>query len=182
MIYIVSKKRKLDNIIKEYPTAIICDITSKSPNSLVRLSPFFPHGGIPVPFSPGLFSQSVEGVWQGLKVFENADVSLDVLEIASMSGIKRTCKKYGRVIGHRKGYYSNEIINYVSAKHEIYIPTYIWMLENKSLDIVQRMAKSANEHDIVLLDYNTCEDFDSPSQPLSHAAILKKYITEHFHI
>ena len=32
------------------------------------LSPFYPHGGIPIPFSGSVTSQSVEGIWQGLKV------------------------------------------------------------------------------------------------------------------
>ena len=50
MIYIVSKRRKLDSIKKQYPNAIICDVTSTSPNSLVKLSPFYPHMNIPIPF------------------------------------------------------------------------------------------------------------------------------------
>ena len=52
MIYIVSKRKKLDSIKKQYPNAIICDVTSTSPNSLVKLSPFYPHMNIPIPFSP----------------------------------------------------------------------------------------------------------------------------------
>jgi len=39
----------------------------------IKFSPFYPHGGIPVPFAPGYFSETVEGIWQGLKVFEKAD-------------------------------------------------------------------------------------------------------------
>ena len=52
MIYIVSKRKKLDSIKKQYPNAIICDVTSTSPNSLVKLSPSYPHMNIPIPFSP----------------------------------------------------------------------------------------------------------------------------------
>ena len=50
MIYIVSKRRNLDSIKKQYPNAIICDVTSTSPNTLVKLSPFYPHMNIPIPF------------------------------------------------------------------------------------------------------------------------------------
>ena len=50
MIYIVSKRKKLDSIKKQYPNVIICDVTSTSPNSLVKLSPFYPHMNIPIPF------------------------------------------------------------------------------------------------------------------------------------
>ena len=50
----------------------ILDLTSKAAEPWVRFSPFYPHGDIPVPFSAGRTAQSVEGIWQGLKVFESA--------------------------------------------------------------------------------------------------------------
>ena len=74
MIIIESKRKKLENILKKYPRSIIADVTSQAKDGLVRLSPFYPHGGIPVPFSEGYTATSVEGIWQGLKVFENEDV------------------------------------------------------------------------------------------------------------
>lgn len=46
------------------------DVTSKGPEPWQRFSPFYAHGGIPVPFSVGLAGVSIEGIWQGLKVFE----------------------------------------------------------------------------------------------------------------
>ena len=48
MIVIKNKRTKIDNILNEYPDAVICDVTSKG--EYKRLSPFYPHGGIPVPF------------------------------------------------------------------------------------------------------------------------------------
>ncbi len=51
MIAIESKLRKRENIPKKYPDAVIADITSQATDGLVKLSPFYPHGGIPVPFS-----------------------------------------------------------------------------------------------------------------------------------
>ena len=74
MIIIESKRKKLENILKKYPGAIIADITSQAKDGLVRLSPFYPHGDIPVPFSKSYTAACVEGIWQGLKVFENEDV------------------------------------------------------------------------------------------------------------
>ena len=53
MIVIESKRRKRENILKEYPNVVIADVTSQATDGLVRLSPFYPHGGIPVPFSEG---------------------------------------------------------------------------------------------------------------------------------
>ena len=53
MIVIESKRRKRENILKKYPNAVIADVTSQATDGLVRLSPFYPHGGLPVPFSEG---------------------------------------------------------------------------------------------------------------------------------
>ena len=48
MIIIGSKRKKLENILKKNPEAINADVTSQAKNGLVRLSPFYPHGDIPV--------------------------------------------------------------------------------------------------------------------------------------
>ena len=66
MIVIESKRKKIENILKKYPNAIIADVTSQAKDGLVKLSPFYPHGGIPVPFSDGMTATCVEAVWQGL--------------------------------------------------------------------------------------------------------------------
>ena len=53
MIIIESKRKKQENILKKYPGAVIVDVTSKATDGLVKLSPFYPYGDIPVPFSQG---------------------------------------------------------------------------------------------------------------------------------
>ncbi len=74
MIIIESKRKKPATILKKYPDAILADVTSSAKDDLVKLSPFYPHGGIPVPFSEGYTATCVEVIWQGQKVFEGADV------------------------------------------------------------------------------------------------------------
>ena len=76
MIQIESKRKKRENILKKHPDAIIADVTSHAKDSLIKLSPFYPHGGIPVPLSDEITAKCVEAVWQGLKLFEGADVEL----------------------------------------------------------------------------------------------------------
>ena len=93
MIVIESKRRKCENILKKYPDAIIADVTSQATDGLVRLSPFYPHGGIPVPFSDGYTAMCVEAIWQGLKVFESADVDVDMFANDTMKNIKRTVRQ-----------------------------------------------------------------------------------------
>lgn len=175
MIYIESKRKKIENIRAKYPNAIICDVTSKSDNGLVKLSPFYPHGNIPVPFSENCYGMSVEGIWQGLKVFENEDIDISCFQNSSMKNIKRTCRTHGNIIGHRKGVSGLEILGYHDAKHLIYIPLYKWVLQNVVYDIINRMKVASYSKDIVLLDYNTSEEVDC-TKPLSHAFLIKAFI------
>jgi len=175
MIIIESKRKKIENILKKYPDAVVADVTSQAKDGLVRLSPFYPHGDIPVPFSEGYTAACVEGVWQGLKVFEDEDVDISMFSNDTMKNIKRTVRKHGCVLGHRKGVYGTEILGYMEAKHQIYIPTYRWMLEHKTMDIIERLRKASETKTIVLLDYNTCCDVDDEAKPLSHAYLVKAY-------
>ena len=175
MIIIESKRKKSENILKKYPNAIIADVTSKATDGLVKLSPFYPHGGIPVPFSQGYTATCVEAVWQGLKVFEDEDVDVKMFLNDTMKDIKRTVRKHGRVLGHRKGVHGTEILGYVEAKHQIYIPAYRWMLEHRAMYIIERLRKASETKTIVLLDYNTCCNVDDETKPLSHAYLVKAY-------
>ena len=176
MIVVESKRRRVENILREYPRAIIADVTSKAKDGLVKLSPFYPHGGIPVPFSEGVTAECVEGVWQGLKVFEDEGIDVALFRNDTMKNLKRTVRSHGKVLGHQKGVNSQEILGYVDAKHQIYIPTFKWVLENKVAHIIERLKNASKDKTIVLLDYNTCSDVDSPSKPLSHAYLIKAYV------
>ena len=175
MIKIESKRKKIENILKKHPNAIIADVTSQAKDGLVRLSPFYPHGGIPVPFSEGYTATCVEGIWQGLKVFENEDIDISMFLNDTMKGIKRTVRKHGRVLGHRKGVHGTEILGYVEAKHQIYIPAYQWMLEHRAMYIIERLRKASETKTIVLLDYNTRCNVDDETKPLSLAYLVKAY-------
>ena len=178
MIQIASKRCKRENLLKRFPGAIIADVTSQATDGLVKLSPFYPHGDIPVPFSEGYTAASVEGIWQGLKVFEQEDIDLSLFTNTSMKQLKRTVRKHGPVLGHRKGVKGTEILEYVEAKHQIYIPTYRWMLEHKAMYIIERLRKASQTQTIILLDYNTCCEVDDPTKPLSHAYLVKAYAEE----
>ncbi len=177
MIVVESKRKKPEAILKKYPNAILADVTSGAKDGLVKLSPFYPHGGIPVPFSDGYTATCVEAIWQGLKVFEGADVDTLLFQNDTMKGLKRTVRKYGKPLGHRRGVNGTELLSYIEARKLIYIPTYQWVLENKVAHIIERL-KSANEEGktIVLLDYDTNADVENIKRPLSHASLIKAYV------
>jgi hypothetical protein len=180
MLYIDNKKKSAATLQKLYPNAKIVDVTSKATDALVQLSPFYPHGGIPIPFSEGQTAASVEGIWQGLKVFETADIDPFMFENATMKNIKRTVRKFGTPLGHRKGVHGTELLGYIDARIEIYLPAYLWVLENKVQHIMTRLRTAAETEDIVLLDYETNCDVLNPKKPLSHAFLVKAFVENAF--
>lgn len=175
MIVIESKRKKRENIVKKYPDAIIADVTSQTTDGLVKLSPFYPHGGIPVPFSEGYTAMCVEAIWQGLKVFETADVDVKLFGNDTMKNIKRSVRRFGKPLGHRKGVNGTELLGYIEARKQIYLPAYRWVLENKVANIIERLREASKTKTIVLLDYTTNCDVDDPKSPLSHAFLVKAY-------
>ena len=175
MIIIESKRKKPATILKKYPTAILADVTSGAKDGLVKLSPFYPHGGIPVPFSDGFTATCVEAIWQGLKVFEDADVDVQMFQNDTMKNIKRTVRRFGKPLGHRKGVNGTELLGYIEARKLIYIPTYRWVLENKAANIIERLREASKTKTIVLLDYDTNSDVENPKKPPSHASLIKAY-------
>lgn len=176
MIIIESKRKKPSTILKKYPDAILADVTSSAKDGLVKLSPFYPHGGIPVPFSEGYTATCVEAIWQGLKVFESCDVDTSLFVNDTMKGLKRTVRKYGKPLGHRKGVNGSELLGYIDARKQIYIPTYKWVLENKVTHIIERLREACKTKTIVLLDYDTNADVENAKKPLSHASLIKAYV------
>jgi hypothetical protein len=177
MIIIESRRKKLATILKQYPGAIPADVTSTATDGLAKLSPFYPHGGIPVPFSEGFTATCVEAIWQGLKVFESCDVDIQMFKNDTMKNIKRTVRRFGKPLGHRKGVNGTELLGYIEARKQIYIPTYKWVLENKVAWIIDKMRNASNRGEtIVLLDYDTNADVENVKKPLSHASLIKAYV------
>ena len=175
MIIIESKKKTLESLKAQYPDAMIIDVTSHAQDEFVKFSPFYPNGGIPVPFTDDI-AVSVEGIWQGLKVFEDADVDTSFFSKRDMKNLKRTVRKYGPCLGHRKGVHGEELLGYLTARKQIYLPCYKWVLENKLQKLVTAIRIISKNKPVVLLDYNTNTDVWNPKSPLSHASLIKAYI------
>lgn len=180
MIYVENKKKSSKTLAKLYPIAEVIDVTSKGDFPFVKLSPFYPHGNIPVPFSQNHFAKSVEGIWQGLKVFELEDIDTSKFEIEDMKGIKRTVRKFGKPLGHRKGIYGQELLDYLSARKQIYLPSYAWVLQNVTTKEIELLVEIAKKTDLILLDYETNCDIENIKKPLSHAGLVKKFIDKKY--
>ena len=176
MIIVDSKRKKPATILKKYPDAILADVTSQADTRLRELSPFYPHYDIPVPFSEGYTATCVEAIWQGLKVFESCDVDIEMFKNDTMRNIKRTVRRFGKPLGHRKGVNGAELLGYIEARKQIYIPTYKWVLDNKVDWIIEKLREASKTKTIVLLDYDTNADVENAKKPLSHASLIKAYV------
>jgi hypothetical protein len=175
-IYVESRRKSDATLKKAYPNAVLLDVTSKGALPWVKFSPFYPHDAIPVPFSPNITAQSVEGIWQGLKVFETSDVDSSKFAITTMKNLKRTVRSVGLPKGHRKGVHGEALLNYRDARYQIYLPSYKWVLDNRLQAEIAQLHEMAAKQTIVLLDYETNTDVENLSKPLSHAGLLKRYI------
>lgn len=176
-IHIANVKLKEKTLRSRYgKSAKFIDVTSKADPKFLPLSPFYPHGDIPIPFTENHTGMSVEGIWQGLKVFENHDVDLSKLENNTMKNLKRMIRNYGYPKGHRKGINGTEILDYVEARLLIYLPIYKWVLENKCSNVINELRIINQSTEIILLDFTTNDNVFLIKQPLSHAALLRDFL------
>lgn len=67
MLIIESKRKKSETLQRLYSGAVIADVTSKAGDDLVKLSPFYPHGGDSGAVQRGVYGELRGG---GLAGFE----------------------------------------------------------------------------------------------------------------
>jgi len=173
---VASRRSSVASLQGRYGDTTLIDVTSRGPQPWVRFSPFYPHGGIPVPFSPGQTGASVEGIWQGLKVFARQDVDPSKLANTTMCGLKRSARQLGAVLGHRAGIEGHRLLTYAEARRQIYLPTYRWVLDHRLQEELAALRRLNTAQLVVLLDYETNSDIDDLTHPLSHALLILYYL------
>jgi hypothetical protein len=148
------------------PGSTVYDVSSYAEPPLCELSPMWVHGGIPVPGTAET-SDTVEGVWQGLKVIRGKTAP----RFFRGPGAKRG----GKPSGHQFG---KKLLGVVEARRLIYVPAYEWMLENRIPPaLLQRFIDAARAG--VVQHFHDVGDNGDPgdeSQPLAHAAVLVRYL------
>lgn len=175
MIEVLNRKATAQQRKKREAGWAIVDVTSKSEDpNFVKFSPFYPVGGLSIPGQPTLgLSESVEGIWQGLKVFEKEGIDKKKFSIKTMKNLKRASgEKRGKVVGHM---YQGNILGYLESRKKIYLPAYAAALDRlkPELDLIRKIAE-AHGNKLVLLDYETNTSVDDTSKPLSHASLVAK--------
>lgn len=145
----------------------VFDVSSYAEPPFCELSPMWVHGGVPVPGLSGETSDTVEGVWQGLKVIRG--------ETAPRYFRGPGAKRGGKPSGHRFG---TKLLGVVDARRLIYVPTYEWVIENRVAPaVIERFVEAAlagvTQH---FHDVGDNGDPSDPDQPLAHAAVLVRYL------
>ncbi len=157
------------DLAKLPPDAIVHDVSSRAKPPFVKLSPFYPHGGIPVPGQEGATADSVEGIWQGLKILDGA------IDPSFFTGKGR--KRRGRPSGHRFG---DRVLGYVEARKLVYIPSYehLWR-ECVGQDLRRVLFEPAAAGIVQYFhDFEDNGDPDDPSSPLAHSSLLVRLAAE----
>ncbi len=155
---------------EQVPTdAIVYDVSSYAEHPFCTLSPFWPHGGIPVPGMDKTTSDSVEGIWQGLKVIDG--------KIAPRFFSGQGSKRGGKPRGHQYGV-DERLLKIVEAREKIYRVAYEWMLEHRAdPDLIQGFIDKAFAripqyfHDI-----SNNGNIGDPDEGWAHAAVLVQYL------
>lgn len=146
---------------------VVYDVSSHADPPYCQLSPFYAHGDIPVPGMSGTTSDSVEGIWQGLKVIRG-----------------KTAPRYFSGMGRKRGgnkpsghQYGNKLLGIVEARYKIYRVAYEWVLDHKLTHLVQEFVNQAlMGQPQAFHDLGDNGDINNPDAPLAHAALLVQYI------
>ena len=147
-------------------------VTSNAEHPFCLFSPFFPHGGIPIPGLSGQISETVEGIWQGLKVIKGQTAP----RYFRGSGKKRGGKPTGHQFGAER-----RLLKLEHARRRIYIPAYEWMLENRIPSEVLEAIETNMFGGIQqsFYDYESNGNI-SKDMPLAHAAVLVRWLNRRF--
>jgi len=166
-------RKEIFKLHQRYPDAIFYDTSTNAPTArnfefvkdLSELSPFIPYGNIPVP-KTGNLSDSVEGVWQGLKII-NGKIDPDYFK-----GKGRQRK--GNVTGHKFG---NVVLNYIDARKKIFVPTYKFMTDNIASTVVDEKVESALNGELqFFFDVDDNAHISNPKGALAHSSVLVNII------
>lgn len=176
MIVVSKRKKKLISELND-SGYIIIDVTSKSGDAtFVKFSPFYiwPDGieGI----VGGHISTTVEGLWQGLKCFENEGIDASLFDVRNIKAVRKrnASTVRGRILGHS---IDGILVDYVDARKMIYVPAYTYVLEKYLGNEVRLLVGLLEEgNKIALLDYSENGDVSDVTHPLSHAQLIKAHV------
>jgi hypothetical protein len=157
------KRKKEDECLPA--NAVFVNVSARGADGWNALSPFYDHGGIPVPGMPGKLSKTVEGLWQGLMRFPDQREKLEMFETG------KPTKRKGTPLGYVYG--SEFITGVVQARKLIYVPAFRWMVENcpEAQAKYAELLELAKTHWVLIHDTEKNGKIDV-DLPFAHASLL----------
>eukprot|EP00026_Physarum_polycephalum_P006475 Phypoly_transcript_06518.p1 GENE.Phypoly_transcript_06518~~Phypoly_transcript_06518.p1 ORF type:complete len:309 (+),score=60.31 Phypoly_transcript_06518:763-1689(+) len=171
-IVILTSKQLPESLSDQY---FVVNINS----TFKRFSTRFPHMHVPIPFMPeNRVGSTVEGIWQGLQVYENEDTDGDYMIATKPRDLVRKAK--GEFKGWRKGLRGTGLLSLVDARKQILIPTYKHVLEkNLKKEVQQIQEKREREGKVIVVVGEGGEvgwDVEDEKVPFGAAGILKLHL------
>ncbi len=118
---------------------------------------------------PGKTSDSVEGIWQGLKVIDG--------KTAPRYFVGQGQKRGGKPRGHQ---YEGKLLGIIEAREKIYRVAYEWVLEHRvSKELIESFLVRARSglaqyfHDV-----SDNGNISAPDEGWAHAAVLVQYLNK----
>lgn len=185
-IFIANRRRLPKTLRAEFGDIPFFDVTFAGRDPLFsKLSPMYPHGDLPVPYTEGtLTANSLEAIWQGLKVFEHEGALLDVAALAKSGdkNIKRPPnERRGKILGHQRGLHPERpLLSLIEARAFIYAPLYLWQLKHHCSKAIDALRKALEQSDILLLEAGTASNVRDIFTPMPHSELLRLYLQDQY--
>lgn len=190
-IVIESRKTTSDEELRQMygEDALIAHISTDNTAHFRALHPTFPHGKIPIPGADATaehrHAASVEGLYEGMKVFSNATISYASMENTDMRNIKRyQSASKGQFQGYKEALNSNVLLNELQARQKLYLPAYKFVLDGAAHSYLEPLMDAlAQGKKVVLVDSKKQQHKISDEQhPISYALLIALYLKNEYPI
>lgn len=179
----VSRQAALDIMRNDVSNVMMVDSFKGAPANMRMFdcfNPFriWPEPIIPVPGQPGLLARSVESVWQGLKCVDGAcDFEQFLTSPSKRPGDDVRCRLADYRYADSQFVYGDRVLDLLSARFLIYLPTYLFMLERLVPETLLRKLYQhiANEGPVIFYDWDANQYITDSSDSFSHSALLASW-------
>jgi len=183
-VVIESRKMSEEDIRALYgDDVMIANISTDNTAKFRYLHPTFPHGGIPVPGATSdddvQLAASVEGLYEGLKVFTNTGISTTSMTNTDMRNIKRyQSQSKGKFLGYKGNIHNDALLNEEEAREAIYLPAFKYVLDGPANAYLHPLIEALDEgRRVVLVDSKKQQHKLSDTQhPVSYAVLIASYL------
>jgi hypothetical protein len=164
---IVFKSRR-EALANTNPDIILRDVSSHGVYPLKLLSPFVSTGPIPVPGKQGIQAQSVEGIWQGLKIIDG-EIDTDYFDKCHSKRDKTEIWDY-----------QGKELDVIQARRLIYYPAYFykWKYQVKSKLKWELLEPALNSQVQWFFDFGDNPDPLNPNKSWCHSALIVYFLKE----